>query len=168
MVERVVQPGVAADLGRLDRRDAAADDLVGGRAELQQPGADDVGALDERQLRREPVRHGDVVGVLPGDDVVAAGGQPRVQGRTQPAVALQRHQRDRHRAVGLQPVEDVGQLRAYRAVAHDDDLVRAQGLVVHRAAEGLDQLAGVVAVEHGQEERERLGHRVLRLGSASG
>jgi hypothetical protein len=158
VVERVVHPGVLADLRAADRRHPAADRVLRLADELDQSAADDVGLRDQRQLDLEPVRHRNVVRVHPGDDVVAGRGQARVQGRAEPAVGRQRQERDRHRAAGLQLAEALRELGPDRPVLHDDRLGRPHGLLVDRAAVGPAQEIGPVTVIDREQERERLVH----------
>ena len=124
VVERVVHPGVGLDLGRVGGRHPLADDVVGVPHELQQARPDDVGLGDQRDLHREALRHGHVVGVHPGHHVVLAGRQPGVQRGPQAAVVLQRHEGHRHRAALGQLLQAGGQLLAHRPVPDYHHLVR--------------------------------------------
>jgi hypothetical protein len=159
VVERVVHPRVPGDLLLADGRHPLPDDLAGVGGELQQAGPDDVRVGDQRQLHLEPVRHGDVVGVHPGDDVVLARGQPAVQGGPEASVARQRDERHRHRAAGAQLIEAFGEFRTHRPVPNDDHLVRPHGLVVDRAAERPAKVVGPVTVVDGNQKREGLMHK---------
>jgi len=143
---------------RVRGRDAPADHVVSVSDELEQSRADDVRVGDKRHLHLEAVRHGHVVAVHPGDHVEPAGGEPGVEGRAETAIALKRHQGHRDRAGRAELLQPGGKLAADRAVPDDDHLVRADGLVVDRAAERPPKVVGPVTVVHRHQERERLVH----------
>ena len=159
MVERVVHPRVPGDLLRTGGRHPLPDDLVGVAGELKQPGPDDVGVGHQRQFHLEPVRHGHVVGVHPGDHVVLARGQPAVKRGPEATVVRQRDERHRHRAGLPQFIEALGKLRPHRPIPDDDHLVRPHGLVVDRAAERPAKVVGPLSVIDGDQKREGLMHK---------
>ena len=117
----------AASVGGVRR----AHEVLGVRAELDQPRADEVvPRLDDRHLDGEAVRERDVVGVHAGDDVVRARGQPGVERGPEADVARRADDVDRNRARGGQLVDRRGERGGDRTVTHDDDLVGRPGLLL--------------------------------------
>ena len=143
---------------------AGADDVLGVRAELDQPRADEVVArLDDRHLDGEAVREREVVGVHAGHDVVRARGQPGVERGAEADVARQRDDLDRHRARGRQLVDRRGERGGDRTVTHDDDLVGRPGLLLDARRERRGEVVGPVTGPHRQQQRQLFGHRPTPL-----
>jgi len=77
------------------------------------------------------VRQADVVGVHPGDHVVATGGEPALERLSKADVVREAKPPHRHRRSGLEALERRGQLGFDVAVLNHHDLVGATQLVVN-------------------------------------